>query len=83
MPRQPDYLDDAGNPHYLSDGKTDPVIYWKWRVRDPKRRSGWRELSWRMTPEHAEQWAKSNDAEIQRVEGSEEVRTDVDGRQGK
>jgi hypothetical protein len=34
-----------------------------------------------MTEENAREWARMEGAELERVEGSEEVRTDVDGRQ--
>jgi len=61
---------------------------YRWRVYDAtspwKKRGGWRDLSWKMTEAEAADWARANGVErIERVEGSEEVRTDLDGRQGR
>ena len=56
------------------------TILWRREVRDEKRRSGWRELTWRMTEDQAAAWARANTTEVRRVEGSREERRDVDGR---
>jgi len=56
------------------------TVVWKWEVHDPKRRSGWRLLSWRMADQDAVAWAKTEGAEIRKVEGSREERRDVDRR---
>lgn len=50
------------------------IVCWKWEVKDPKRRSGWRLLRWRMTEEDAAAWAVKN-GEVRRVKGSAEERT--------
>jgi hypothetical protein len=73
------YTDEHGNHHTESDGKNDPVIVYAWEVRAPKRFSGWRKLTWKMTEDAAAAWAKTNGAEIRVVEGSEEVRMPVEG----
>ena len=56
------------------------VVVYRWEVRDPKRRTGWRLLTWRMTEDDAAKWAWTNETEVRRVEGSREERRDVDGR---
>ncbi len=76
---KPDYIDTEGAAHYLSDGKTDPVIVCSWRVRDPRRKSGWRELHWKMTPTDAQAWAEKNAAELAPVPGTEEARFPLEG----
>jgi hypothetical protein len=52
------------------------VIKWKWRARGKLNRE-WRELSWRMTEKEAAAWSNSEGREIERIEGSAEVRTDL------
>jgi hypothetical protein len=58
----------------------EPLKVYSWRVKDEtspwrKKRNPWKELRWKMTEEEARAWAKNNGhAEIERVEGSEEVR---------
>jgi hypothetical protein len=74
-----EYIDARGDRHIESDGKNDPVIVYAWEVRAPKRFSGWRKLTWKMTEDAAAAWAKNNGAEIRVVEGSEEVRMPVEG----
>jgi hypothetical protein len=54
------------------------VIKWKWRARGKLNRE-WRELSWRMSEQEAAAWSKSEGREIERIEGSAEVRTDLRG----
>ena len=56
------------------------TVVWKWELRDPTLRSGWRLLSWRMSETDAAAWAKTEGAELRKVEGSREERRDVDGR---
>jgi len=58
----------------------DVVVVWRWECPDPKRRTGWRELTWKMTEDHAGTWARANATEVRRIEGSREERRDVDGR---
>jgi hypothetical protein len=53
----------------------DPIaVLWRWEVRDPKRRSGWRLLAWMMTEDSAAVWARANSTEVRRVDGSREER---------
>lgn len=52
------------------------ITVWKWEVKDARRRSGWRLLTWRMTEEDAAAWAVKN-GEVRRVEGSSEERAVV------
>jgi len=47
-----------------------------WRRKDP-RTGRWRVLRWKMTDNSARQWAEKEGAEIEKVPGSEEIRTDV------
>lgn len=77
------YVGDDGLTHVESDGANDPTIVWRWRVQYApgapwaKKRGGWTELGWMMTPEQAEAHAKNPDnhvAVIERIEGSEEAR---------
>jgi hypothetical protein len=60
----------------------EPSVVYRWEVREAKRRSGWRLLTWMMTEEDAAKWARTNETEVRRVEGSREERRDVDGRPG-
>jgi hypothetical protein len=56
------------------------IIVYRWRIRDPKRRSGWRELTWSMTEEEAAKWAATQGVvEYEKVEGSAEKRTPLPG----
>jgi hypothetical protein len=56
------------------------VVLWKWEIRDARRRSGWRLLSWRMAEEDAAAWEKAEGTELRRVEASREELQDPDGR---
>jgi hypothetical protein len=66
----------------------EPLKVYSWRVKDvtsPWRKKGkpWRQLRWKMTEEEARAWAKNNGhAEIERVNGSEEVRVREQDTQG-
>ena len=55
-----------------------PLTLYSWRVLEPNGR--WRVLRWKMTEENARAWVKREGRKLERVEGSEETRTDLDGR---
>jgi len=42
----------------------DVVVVWGWECPDPKRRTGWRQLTWKMTEDHAGTWARANATEV-------------------
>lgn len=52
------------------------VILWKWRVLNPET-SRWRELTYRMTEEQAQQKAAREGVRLERIEGSAEERTPI------
>jgi hypothetical protein len=51
----------------------DISIACNWRIKDA-RTGKWRQLRWKMTEEHARQWAKMEGVEIERVPGTDEER---------
>lgn len=52
------------------------ITLWLWRVTKPNAR--WRgKLRWRMTEERAREWAAAEGVELERIEGSVEVRQPV------
>ena len=53
------------------------ITLYSWRLKEP-RTGRWRLLRWKMTEDDARQWAAAEGAELERVEGSEEVRTPVE-----
>jgi hypothetical protein len=55
-----------------------PLKLYSWRRRDPHT-GRWRGLHWKMTEVDARRWAAKVGAEIDKVPGSEEVRTEVGG----
>ena len=57
------------------------IIVYCWRIFD-QRKKRWRELSWMMDDETAGRWAKSEGAQIEKVEGSAQERRDVSGKPG-
>lgn len=55
-----------------------PITLYSWRRKHPHT-DRWRVLRWKMTDEDARRWAETEGAEIEKVPGSEEVRTEVPG----
>ena len=58
---------------------------YRWRVHDTtspwKKKGGWRELTWEMSGPDAAEWAKKNGFDqIEKIQGSEKVYEDLDGR---
>ncbi len=49
------------------------VTVYGWRIRD-KRTGRWRKLRWKMAEKDAAQWAAKEGVEIEKIEGSAEVR---------
>ena len=58
-----------------------PVVTYRWVAKEPHT-GRWKELTWSMTEEDAAEWARKEGTSIARINGSKEVRTDVDGRHG-
>ena len=54
------------------------IAVYSWRRKDP-RTGRWRVPAWKMTDDDALRWAAREGAELERVAGSEETRTDVGG----
>ena len=52
-----------------------PVVMWRWRLRNAKKRGGWEVLGWAMTEADAAEWARNNQVELQKVPGSRDERT--------
>jgi hypothetical protein len=59
-----------------------PVIVWRWRLRNAKKRGGWEVLRWAMTEPDAAEWARKNRVELEKVPGSREERHDLYGSGG-
>jgi hypothetical protein len=57
------------------------VTLYSWCRKDP-RTGRWRVLRWKMDDEEAHAWAKAEGAELEKVPNSEELRVNLDGRQG-
>jgi hypothetical protein len=57
-----------------------PTVTWRWVAKEA-RTWRWKELTWAMTEEDAAEWSSKNGhCAIARINGSKEVRTNVDGR---
>lgn len=55
------------------------VTVYSWRIKD-KRTERWRKLRWQMTEQDAAEWVTKEGVPIEKIEGSEVVRTDLSGR---
>ena len=53
-----------------------PVVMWRWRLRNVKKRGGWEVLSLAMTEADAAEWGRNNKVELEQVPGSREERQD-------
>ena len=54
------------------------ITLYSWRRKDP-RTGRWRKLAWKMSDEDAKRWAIREEAQIEKIPNSEEVRTAVSG----
>jgi hypothetical protein len=54
------------------------VALYSWRHKDPCT-GRWRTLAWKMTEEGARRWAEREQAKIEKISNSGEVRTAVNG----
>lgn len=62
----------CANENYRRDPFMSITVY-GWRIRD-KRTGRWRKLCWQMTEQDASKWAAKEGVEIEKIEGSSEVR---------
>jgi hypothetical protein len=71
----------------MSYPDNEPLKVYSWRIKDEtspwrNKRKPWRELTWKMTEEDAAAYGRKHALDIQRVEGSEEIRPPVGETQG-